>query len=97
MGDAGLAALQQLPDLSGLSLTRTRITNAGLAPLQKFPALEYLTLHEMAFDEEGIRHLMALRKLKWLSVTYPYDSYSDPQKRNAANRELRERLPPDPK
>lgn len=92
VGDEGLAALQKLPDLRGLSLASTRVTNAGLAVLQKFPALEDLTLHEMPLNEEGIQHLLALRKLKSLSVTYPYDSFSDPQKRNAANRELRERL-----
>lgn len=92
VGDEGLAALSQIPGLRGLYLARTRITNVGLAALRKYPALEQLTLYGMPLDEVGIQHLLAMRKLKELSVTYPHDFYPDLQQSNAAHRVLRERL-----
>jgi len=93
IGDAGLTSLQKLPNLRSITVNYgSRVTNSGLATLQRFPKLEYVSLHGMPLNEEGIRNLTAMRNLKSLSVTYSEESFLEPNRRNAANFELRERL-----
>ncbi len=92
VGDTGLAALRGLSRLRFLSLSGTRVSNAGLAMLRGFPELESVTIHDFPLDDEGIGHLAKLPKLKSLEATCRHAAYPDWEAREAANRDLRERL-----
>jgi Leucine-rich repeat (LRR) protein len=62
--DAGLAHLEELPDLADLSLVETRITNAGVGRLALFPALTELDLALTAVsDTDRLADMTRLRRL----------------------------------
>ena len=66
--DAGLAALQRMAGLQGLSLNQTQITDAGLAALQGMAGLGSLSLDQTEITDAGLVELQGMAGLKWLSL-----------------------------
>jgi hypothetical protein len=59
--DAGLDALEEVPELRGLSLDGTLITDDGLETLRNFTKLEYLGLSDTSVGDAGLRAYLSLR------------------------------------
>ena len=68
IGDAGLAHLEQLPELEVLDLSRTRVTDAGLEQLEGLPKLKALLLAETRLSDAGLVHLTRLPGLEHLNL-----------------------------
>ena len=71
VGDAGVKHVAQLPNLEGLDLTRTEITDEGLAYLSQCENLVMLDLGFCAkITDEGLRNLTGLPNLLYLDLGY---------------------------
>lgn len=69
--DEGLLALPQLPELSQLDLTATRINGHGLAALEKCPKLKELKLsYTLEMTQQGWEALSKLTQLEALDVSF---------------------------
>ncbi len=69
IGDAGLANMQGLKNLTTLDLFDTRVTDAGIEHLSEWmPSLEWLDLNGTRVSDAGLRHLRGLKHLRRLDV-----------------------------
>jgi hypothetical protein len=68
IGDADLVFLRRAPRLSGLNLSRTRITDDGLAEVARHGELRRLTLNYTQITDDGLAHLEGLRGLILLEL-----------------------------
>jgi hypothetical protein len=69
LSDAGLAKLEQLPQLTALNLSSCNVTNQGLAALKNLPRLAWLDLSYCnRISDEGARSLKAMTRLEYLNV-----------------------------
>lgn len=66
--DAGLANLQGLTGLLGLTLENTWVTDAGLLRLQGLTNLQAIILRNTQITDAGLVHLKGLTGLRWLWV-----------------------------
>jgi uncharacterized membrane protein len=64
--DAGLTAIQQMPNLQELRLERTAVTDAGLKNLTKLRKLDYLNLYGTPVTDAGLDTLKGLPALRHL-------------------------------
>jgi Leucine-rich repeat (LRR) protein len=85
-GDAGLAHLKGLTNLSNLNLDNTKVTNAGLVHLTGLTNLSSLNLRSTHVTDAGLAHLKGLTKLSGLDL-------SKTQVAGAGMEELRQALP----
>ena len=67
VGDAGIAKLQ-LPELTSLSLSGTKLTDDGVATIVRHPKLESLYLDRTKITDEGLKRLAEAKTLTWLSI-----------------------------
>ena len=68
-GDAGLAHLKAIPNLTDLRLSGCEgVTDEGLRHIAGLASLERLWFSELEIGDEGLQHLAALEKLRtvWL-------------------------------
>ena len=77
--DSGLANVQGLTGLLGLSLDNTQVTDAGLAHLQGLTALRELSINNARVTDSGLAHLHGLTGLQqlWLYNTHVTDAGLD--------------------
>jgi RNA polymerase sigma factor (sigma-70 family) len=69
IGDAGVANMQGLKNLTTLDLFDTRVTDAGLVHLAEWmPYLQWLDLNDTKITDAGLRHLKGLKHLRRLDV-----------------------------
>ena len=69
IGDNGLAALQELPGLNFLDISRGEISDEGLSHLEKLTKLTYLNLSgNTLISDKGLVKLQKLSQLKFLSL-----------------------------
>lgn len=66
--DAGLKALEKMPNLTNLRLDQTGITDAGLKHLLALPALKYLNLNGTGISTAGLASLNQLKELRRVVV-----------------------------
>jgi uncharacterized membrane protein len=66
ISDAGLAAVEQFPNLTRLHLNRTAITDAGMTHLARLSHLEYLNLYGTKITDAGLVPLAGLGNLRAL-------------------------------
>jgi hypothetical protein len=67
--DAGLADLENLPQLTALNLSSTNVTNKGLAALKNLPHLSWLDLSYCnRISEEGGKALKSMTHLTYLNL-----------------------------
>lgn len=64
--DRHFAQLEEFPNLTSLSLIRTRITNAGLSRLTAFPKLTWLNLTGTEIRNNGLKSVQRLKHLRVL-------------------------------
>jgi RNA polymerase sigma factor (sigma-70 family) len=70
IGDAGVANLQRLRNLTTLDLFDTRVTDAGLVHLAEWmPLLQSLDLNGTKITDAGLLHLKGLKHLRRLDVS----------------------------
>jgi hypothetical protein len=68
VGDAELAQIAALPELSAVDLNRTPVTDAGMKHLAALASLDWLILDNTAVTDDGVRVLASAVKLKMLSL-----------------------------
>ncbi len=69
IGDAGVANMQGLKNLTTLDLFDTRVTDAGLEHLAEWmPCLQWVDLNDTKITDGGLRHLKGLKLLRRLDV-----------------------------
>lgn len=66
VGDAGLAVVARMPNLTRLSLDRTAVGDEGIRHLSRLENLEYLNLFGSQVTDRGLEHLDGLDRLKSL-------------------------------
>lgn len=76
--DAGLADLQGLTGLLGLSLDNTRVTDAGLLRLQGLTNLQAIILDNTQITDAGLVHLKGLTALRWLRLDKTQVTHAGP-------------------
>jgi hypothetical protein len=67
-GDDDLFPLRRMPQLAGLDLTETRVTDAGLAEVGRLPHLTTLKLSRTPITDAGLAHLTGLASLRQLDL-----------------------------
>jgi hypothetical protein len=66
--DAGLAAVNDAPELNGLYLSNTSVQGHGLLNLKSLPRLSILDLDGSALTEDGLKALSGATSLQMLSL-----------------------------
>ena len=67
-GDAVLAQLAHLPEITELNLGGTQVTDAGLAHVAKLARLERLYLFKSGVTDAGLKSLSGLGELRYLNL-----------------------------
>ena len=67
--DAGVAHLQGLVQLEGISLADTQVTDKGLEYLKQMKSLQGLTLADTGITDVGLSHIKDLTKLERLGLS----------------------------
>ncbi|MCA9148959.1 MAG: hypothetical protein KDA92_06670 [Planctomycetales bacterium] len=68
VGDDGIAALADIPNLVWLNLRGTKVTDAGLAHLANIKTLTKLHLEQTAITDAGLAQLSGLENLEYLNL-----------------------------
>lgn len=68
-GDAEIKeVLKRMPDLKGLNLGRTKVSNAGMKDVGKFQELIVLRMLALSVKDDGAKELAALKNLQELDI-----------------------------
>jgi Leucine-rich repeat (LRR) protein len=68
-GNEGLAYLADLPDLDGVYIENSTLTDAGMPMLGKLEQLDELSLACPSVTDAGLKSLTGLQKVRWLNLT----------------------------
>ena len=67
--DAHLRLLRDIPDVEGIALSESQVTDAGLAQLIELERLEGLMIcHTQHVTDAGLKHIARIRRLQYLNV-----------------------------